>query len=308
MSCRACARCGRDSVSIHARGLCSLCYRDHRDEYPRTKFHRPYTTREREVIRSQWGRRPATAIAADLGRKVRDVYAAAVRFGAAQPRHVLKTDPQLRDYLQRLHAQGLSDREIGQVAGFGHATVARWLRRLGLASNCRTRPTDPFPEATKAKIRDAMLRRIRADGLESAVAFLRRHAEGRATAARLGWPQADSLLEGRILDRLCDAGPSTLPALREVLGGGLSWLGQVVRTLQRRGLVSTSGRDGRWCRYGLAAGVVRSKPRRGRDEGPVPPAKPRGEGEPVRTYRVLLVNGPSLAAPATGLFAENGRA
>jgi hypothetical protein len=283
---RACLRCHRTRVTIHARGLCSLCYLHHRDEYPRTKFHRPFTAAERDIIRREWGKTPSAAIAARLGRQLSDVYSAAVRFGAARPRHVLKTDPALRRRLVRLHGKGLSDREIGAVVGFGHGTVARWLRRLGLASNCRTRPSEAFPERWRQKIRAAMLDRIRSDGVETAIPFLRKHAEGRARAERMGWP-GRTLFEARILDSL--ETPATVAELAMRLHARPNWTGNVVRDLRRRGFVSIVRREGRYCVYALAPGVRRATRGRLREDGRVPSLKPRGEGIPARVCSMRSV-------------------
>lgn len=284
---RACQHCGRGTVGIHARGLCSLCYRDHREKYPKTKFHRAYTAAERALIRREWGRRSPTAIAAELGRKVCDVYAAAVRFGATAPRPMFRRmAPPDRRRLVRLHARGLSDREIGRAMGVSHSTAGRWLRRLGLASNCRTRPTDPFPPRWRAKAKKQAIDRIRRDGVEDACPFLRRYAAERAEALRLGWPQAGTLLEARILDALATAGPGTVVEIAARLGRRRNWTALVTRGLRSRGLLTVAGRRGRWCLYALAAGVAKAGPQRDRSEGRVPNWK-RTAREP-RTARCAV--------------------
>lgn len=270
---------------LHARGLCGMCYRDHREEYPRTKLHRPYTSAERELIRRLWGKKTCQEIAAQLGRKVQDVFAAAARFGASTPRRTFqKVNDRIRRKIVRLHARGMSDREIAFEVGKGHATVARWLRRAGLPSNCRTRPTDPFPERTRQKQRKVALERIKEMGPEDALPFLRAHAEGRALAVRMGWPQAETLLEARILDDLWERGPSTAEQIVGDIGGGLSWTSQVVRGLKRRGLVEVAGCDGH---RNFVYAVSRSV-RRGRPEdrnGPVGDFQPRTVRE-RRSHRV----------------------
>ena len=267
---RACVRCQRDTVRIQARGLCGRCYSRHRDEYPVTKHHRAFTGRERAFICRDWGKLPSAQIAAGLGRPVSDVYAAAVRFGATRPRHVLKTDAALRARLVRLHGDGLSDREIAAQVEFGHGTVARWLRRLGLPSNCRTKPTDPFPQRTKDKQRAVALRRIREDGLESAVPFMRKHVEGRALAVRMGWPQAETLLEARVLEHLRLHGPATVDALASAIGLRRNWLGNRVRAMRARGLLARAGRDGRDMIYALASDTRQIWPKRDSRAKPEP--------------------------------------
>lgn len=252
---RACVRCQRSSVTIHARGLCGNCYKNHRDEFPRSNRYRPFSAKERAFIKDQWGKRTAKDIAELLGRKVEDIYSAAMRFGVSKPKHVLKTNPKLRERIVALHGDGLSDREIAQVVGFNHSTVGRWLRRIGLASNCRTKPTDPFPERTRKKQSRIARQRIRDEGLEFAVPFLMKHLEGRIEAIRMGWPQAKNLFEASVLESLFGHGASTAEELAIDVGGSLAWAGQVVRDLKRRKLVAVWYRTNHVCHYGLAFGL-----------------------------------------------------
>lgn len=265
---RTCAHCGKFK-KLHARGLCQHDYYLHRDLYPRTKLARPYTARERELLRRDWGKRTPQALAAELGRDVRSVYDAARRFRITSHPPVFRTTPGQRDYILRLHATGLSDREIGAVVGRSHVTVARWLRRAGKPSNCRASNRDRFPERTRQKQRQAKLMRIKRDGLEEAVGFARARVAARAQAVRMGWPKANTLLEAKILDFLSRHGPSTVVTIFAAIGRGTHWSRLTTRGLRNRGLLVNRGRAGKYVLYGLADGVERNwafRDPRGRQE------------------------------------------
>lgn len=280
---RTCRRCG-ESKPHKARGLCSNCYDQAAGDYAPERAYRPFTAAERALIRRDWGARTAAQIAADLGRDVQSVRAAAVRFGARRPRPASpRTDARLRARMVKLHGEGLSDRQIARRVGRSHGTVIRWLRALGLPSNSRRRPTDPWPPRDRLRLRAAALDRIRRDGLEEAVACVRRHAEGRAAARKLGWPQAETLLEARILDALHEHGASTADQLLADLGDRRrSWTLQVLRGLRRRGLVAVLYREGHYAVYGLAHGLRREPPKAENGREPRPLPVPRGEGTPAR--------------------------
>jgi hypothetical protein len=141
------------------------------------------------------------------------------------------------------------------------------LRRAGLESNCRTRNTDPYPERTRRKISRAIRSRIRSDGLEEAMPFLRKNADERRQAVRMGWPMAGTLLEARILEALAGA-PLTAAAVTEQVGNGRPWIAAVVRDLKRRGLLVVQSRAKKYCVYALAAGVRRTFAGRGTPDGP----------------------------------------
>lgn len=47
------------------------------------------------------------------------------------------TDPEVEAELRELYAQGLSDSEIGQKAGFVRITIWEWRRKFGLPANKR---------------------------------------------------------------------------------------------------------------------------------------------------------------------------
>lgn len=261
----ACLRCGRTNVGLHARSLCARCYKYHRAEFPRARSYRPYTARERAFIRANWKKLGAKEVAAQLGRGVHDLYAAARRFGAAEPRRSPRTTARIRERMTRLHAQGLSDREIARRIGFGHGTVIRWLRRLGLPSNCRAKNTDAFPERFRQKQREVAIRRAEEEGADFAYGFMASRLEGRIEAVRMGWPQAETLFEARILECLYRHGDSTTAQLVADLAAdfGLdpsaSWTGRVVRVLKKRGLTAVLYRvAGHECAYGLARGLTKT--------------------------------------------------
>lgn len=265
-----CLHCGKKK-RLHARSLCSNCYQRHAQDYPRTKKHRPWTARERQLLRDQWGKRDCASLAAELGRDPKDVYSAARRFGIERSGPAYRR-PDAKEHLAmlKLHAQGLTDREIAGQLGRAHGTVTRRLRRAGLAANGRRCNTDTHVPRTCQRIQTATLERIAAEGIENE-AFQRKHVEGRIAALKLGWHCAQTELEARLLDALQSQPEQTLASLQTCVGRQSHWVGQVLRGLKRRGLVqvltaagpvTTPG--GKYCRYVLAPGVDRVVPKGGR--------------------------------------------
>lgn len=256
-----CVRCGRADVLYLARGLCWRCYRDYRHEHPATKTQRPYTAAERELIRRDWNRRRPAEIAAELGRCPRALYAAATQFGVCSTaRRQRRVTAATKRRILALHAQGLSNREIGRRARRGHVTVSRVLAAAGLRSNCRASNRDSFPARWRQQIGELFRERIESEGLFDTMACLRRLIPERAEAVRMGWHQANTLLEAKILEFLWRNGPHDVDAICNGVGRVSHWCRLVVRTMRNRGLLANRSRRGHWVIYGLADGIAPTPP------------------------------------------------
>jgi predicted DNA-binding transcriptional regulator len=172
----------------------------------------------------------------------------------------------LDGHLRRLHAQGLSGRQIARRLKRSASFINRRLRRLRLPSNARPVARGAWTDLFRRRFAALQKGRIRRFGAEEVCNFLRRLNQERATAIRLGWPQVGTLLEARILALLHAEGPLTLTQICERLSVRKNWTGLTVRALRRRGLLARRGRTSRWLLYGLADGVapapVRPSPRR----------------------------------------------
>jgi ribosomal protein S27AE len=245
--------------------LCSACHKKHRDLYAPAIHQRPWTARERELLRRDWDRRPRADIAAELGRKAPDVYAAAVRFGVHKPGKLRRPiDGNTDRAVLHWHGCGLSNREIGRRLKRSHVSVQRVLDRHGLHSNCRRSNREPFPPRWREQIGRKFKERIRRDGLFHALPCLRHLIPERAEVARMGWGHlVGTLLEARILEFLARCGPQTVEAICAAVGRVSHWTRLVTRTLRNRGLLANYGRQGKYVLYGLAEGTAPSCPRCG---------------------------------------------
>lgn len=173
-------------------------------------------------------------------------------------------------HVQRLHAQGLSDRQIARRLNRSHGVVTRVRNRLGLASNARVTARGAWQPGFRGRLSEIARNRVRQLGLEEVCVFARRLCEERAQAIRMGWPQAETLLEARVLDVLYRRGPMTRLAICGALGRRCNWTGVVIRSMRNRGLLANRGYAGRWVRYGLAEGVRPTPAKRPRREGGAP--------------------------------------
>lgn len=103
-------------------------------------IRRPWTDAERATINAQYGTRPASEIAAELGRPLHSIYNMAHKLDRVQ-RRLCASDDQIVATLRELHPQGYSDSEIMATMEqrFGIAVdrhrIGEIRRRLGLASN-----------------------------------------------------------------------------------------------------------------------------------------------------------------------------
>lgn len=244
-----------------------------------SRAQKPWTAKERDWLRVVWGTMPATSIAARLGRSELAVRDAATRFGAQRRRNRRLDDCGRR--IRNLHARGHTAKAIAARLGLSHAGLWAWLRRHGLRPN----GLDP---AVIRRVKQAEYRRVWKD---RHLTQARTEVWAAHTAAR-GWPQARTPRQADVLDVL-ESGPKVGREIAQALG--LCWcrglgnptLSELLRYLRAQGpIVSDRSReDRRQVIYRLADGVRRHVPERERSEGPVPAAKPRGEGVPVRVCR-----------------------
>jgi len=196
-----------------------------------TTAPRPWTAKERDYLRANWGKLTAAQIGAALGRAVNVVCAAAGRFGLSRPRRKLSVT-----LLRRLHAAGWADAEIGRRLGVGDRTVCRWRQRLGLA--CVNPKGRPMSERARSNVRRGQRRWLLAHGYKYLAE--RREIERRVAVARRGWI-VGTHREADVLDAL-EAGPKTRKQLRAIVGCPRRSLNKLLERLAGLGLVTRAGR------------------------------------------------------------------
>jgi hypothetical protein len=108
------------------------------------------------------------------------------------------------DEIRRLHAEGLTDREIGERLRLSRSEISRKRRELGL------------PVHWKTILRRAQQAQLRSLGLTSA-GEMRRRAYARY-ARQNGWPDDLRYREVQILNALVRHGPMTRLQLSETIG------------------------------------------------------------------------------------------
>lgn len=191
----------------------------------------------------------------------------------------------LRDYEPQIRALAARDYSAPQIAeqlGLHPHTVRIWMRRLGLP---RFSPRHPKQVALMKRI----YRRLEVNHQTPTEA---RVSKLQIEALRMGWPQAATPHQARILQRLWQ-GPATLTQLLESLGYDLrpadgrrrsTSINTMLRKLKVAGLVLVRNLPGQGVRaveYRLAPGV---QPR----EHPRPRGKP-GDGDyQSRTPRPII--------------------
>lgn len=179
------------------------------------------------------------------------------------------TSPEIR-LLRGYHAQGWSDRQIGCQLNRNRNCVMRERVRLGL-------PANPYEWTTQRRAENGQRARQAAQGVWTEISA--------AQAAAAGWPGVGGLGQVRALEALA-AKPQTAKQLAATLGVTLDAAYSVLGKLRSTKLVQVAEivvRQ-RWERvWRLADGVGRHMP-----AGEKPRRVPRGEGIPVRVYRLNL--------------------
>lgn len=204
---------------------------------------RPWTDIERQRIRTEYGTRPATDLARELGRPLSSVYQMANKLGRVQRRNCA-SDQQIIDALRELNPQGYSDTEIMGILeerldlGVDRHRVGDLRRKIGLPMN---KVTDRLRERVRqntrkqlAKAGKATLAQVRVD----------RWNEWKR---ELGWPEELTVRAVHALEMFRQHGPLTRVQLCQLMG--VSPIartapksnapgGTVLAELQRAGLIS----------------------------------------------------------------------
>jgi len=231
---------------------------------------RIWSDAEKQLLRRDYRRRPAAAIAADIGRPVDQVRAAAQRLGLTIPQRI--GTPAFEAFLRERSAAGWSDTEIGAAWGGVCRHAVTGLRaRLGLASNA-------YSPHVRAKIRQATREQCRREGVANLAELKAKRF--RQAARRCGWPEDLRPRSVQILNALWDRGPMTRRQIADAIG--MRWKGSraslssndpegsYLAHLQARGLVvrlgrfaqsrSAAGRGSRCYVYSLPPWIERSVP------------------------------------------------
>jgi hypothetical protein len=232
---------------------------------------RPWTKRENAILRRWYGRRPAVAIAAQIGRTGRAVSLRAGILGfAARNRRFSGADHRR---ICRLVRAGSCNCCIARALGSHRQRIRDYRRQCGLppvASLGKVRTC----ESCRLRFLAGLRRQFETWGVSSlgelrAAAYLR-------FAAASGWPADLRPRAIQVLDALWEHGPQTRRQLAEAIG--MPWKGSrrslhsndpegsYLAHLQARGLVASLGRvvrgvgRGRSVQlYSIAPGVVRGE-------------------------------------------------
>lgn len=172
-----------------------------------------FTPKEDQIIADLWGKSQAQAIADQLGRDRKSVYARAFRLGVVQ-----KRDPAVMEHRKKmifkLHSKGYSSQEIADSIGLNGRSVRERLVRMGLVSNGRNeRYRKRVAAKTKKQCKEAGVKNL---------AQLKAN-EIKKLALSLGWPEHLSIRSIQILEAFYKHGPMTRRTLAEAIG--MKWKG-----------------------------------------------------------------------------------
>lgn len=214
---------------------------------------KPWTDREREVVREFYGRMAPEDIAEGLERTASSVWQQAAKLGLARKKP--RFDAHAKATLRRMAAEGACNRCIGRAIGHERHAVRHWRRRLGLPPVASRGPAATC-RACIEKVREATRRQLAAAGLQS-LGEVRVEAFKKFARAN-GWPEDLRPREVQILNVLAARGvPMTRPELAEAIGmrndrmganGTLALLcgsgpgGTYTASLVRRGLLAVMER------------------------------------------------------------------
>jgi hypothetical protein len=114
---------------------------------------RPWTLREKEILRREYRLRPLAELALLLGRTCRAVSVQAIRLGVA------RTVPPIDlAAVRRLHAAGESDQTIALQLGVPAGRVWRARQRLGLSAHYKVGQHSPAGQSRLASVRRQIAR------------------------------------------------------------------------------------------------------------------------------------------------------
>jgi hypothetical protein len=202
-----------------------------------------WTEKERQVIRDMYGQEPAAAIAAVLGRPVKQVYDAACTMGLAYTR---RTTQDHRDHIRRRNAEGATDAEIAIEIDFSRNIVSRIRREMGLASN-----GDPRLPAMRSRVSVGVQRQLLRLGVKS-MSELKKLGY-RRFARDSGWPEDLRPRSVQILNLLAQAGT---PLSRLQIAGGIGARTEFGKAHAARKLLHSNDPEGGYLAHLTARGLV----------------------------------------------------
>lgn len=175
---------------------------------------RAWTEAERERIRVEYGTRPATELARDLGRPLSSVYQMAHKLGRVERRDCA-TDEQIIEALRELHPQGYSDTEIMHELeqrldkAVDRHRIGELRRKIGL-------PMNKFSHRFRDGVRQRTLAQLAAAG-KSTLAEVRMDRWNK-WKRELGWPEHLTVRAVQSLEMFYRHGALTRVQLCELLG------------------------------------------------------------------------------------------
>lgn len=189
-----------------------------------------YTAEEREHLRRRFPEAGRAAVARELGRSVGAVATQAARVLRVVARPLLS---RLAPELRRLHAGGMSDKEIARELGVANrCTVMRWRQALGLPANRSNADGGRLTQRNLAK-------KAAAYGERSWGARMRTQRRLAADARERGCVDGVQVGVCRVLKD--SPSPLTAAQVHALRGGGRNNTAKALRDLAAAGVVSERG-------------------------------------------------------------------
>lgn len=185
-----------------------------------------FSREDRELIRSQYGKKTTAELAERIGGSVRQIWTLAKRMGLTK-RQFVWTEEAIGT-VKSLHAASYSDAEIGDVLKCDRKFVGKMRRRLGLPRLCG-RAGDDWPARLRERVRAKAAEQCRNAGVANLGEL--RTLSYKKFAAENGWPSDLRPRAVQILNLLAYRG---VPLTRRQIcaGIGMRWVGS------RKSLVS----------------------------------------------------------------------
>lgn len=212
-------------------------------------MRRFWTDNERDVLRAEYGRTPACALAERLDRTTRAVYQEATKLGLVEVQ--FRADDTFFVEARRLNAEGHSDTEIAERFGCDRHAVSRHRKRMGL-------PSQSFSSRRRQKVRERTNAQCAAVGVNSVGAL--RSLVFKLRSIESGWGENLRPRHIQILDLLSARGPQSRRQIAEALG--MPWKGS-------RHSLKSNDDEGSYLAHLMARGLVVSLGRivKGRGKG-----------------------------------------
>jgi len=216
------ARLKADIRKLHARGYTDaeiaaalgqdrqrICQFRARMGLPCNEAREKYSPEEYDILRAEYGRVPAAALAKRFGRTRTSIYKVAARLGLNKSRSRLENRPGLVATLSARHAEGWSDAEIGRELGVDRHHVGALRKRIGL-------PPNTWSQHLRDRVRAKTAEQLAKAGLPN-IGYLRVEAFKKFARDR-GWPEDLKKRQVQILELLWKNGPMTREEICLALG------------------------------------------------------------------------------------------